>query len=107
MRYLGLWAAALVLSAGAAVADICVVNGTDAPYIFTVEVHSGARRKATLAPGSALCLPEAPGSPGGVVAAFDGPERVEGCSRQVAPGGTETLLLHANFDRCLWAPQGR
>ena len=91
------------LAAGVATAaDICITNGTDAPYVFTAENRTGQRARATLAPGATLCLSEAPDHPGGVVAAFDGADQLEGCSRLVGPAGSDTLLEYVDFDRCRW-----
>ncbi|MDP3961513.1 MAG: hypothetical protein Q8Q26_15885 [Pseudorhodobacter sp.] len=96
-------ALAVTFAAGfAAAAQICVVNGADAPYLFTAEARDGQRASATLAPGAQLCLNEAPDHPGGVVAAFDGANQLEGCSHLVGPGASDTLLIYVDFDRCAW-----
>jgi len=94
--------AVLTLLAGLAAADICVVSGSDAPYLFPAEARDGQRASATLAPGAQVCVGEAPGHPGGLVAAFDGADQLEGCSRLVGPAGSDTLLIYADFDRCAW-----
>lgn len=96
-------ALAVTFAAGFAdAAQICVVNGADAPYLFTAEARDGQRASATLAPGATLCLSEANDHPGGVVAAFDGADQLEGCSRLVGSAGSDTLLIYADFDRCAW-----
>ncbi len=83
-------------------AEICVDNATGMPRYFAVETRDGARASSWLAAGAVLCLP-ASGGPGGPVAAFEGPDSLEGCSRLVGPGGRDTLLAFANFDRCHWS----
>ncbi len=102
----------LVLLPGSGAAALCVRNGTDAAYVFTVEDPAGSRARAALAPGAELCLSvQAPAGaelalPGGVVAVFERIDSVEGCSRLADATQSETLLAYAAFDRCLWAPHG-
>lgn len=87
---------------GVAAAEICVENHSDAAYFFTAETHDGVRGSASLPVGARLCLDEPLATPGGVVAAFDGADRLEGCSRLVGPGGSDALLAYVDFDRCRW-----
>jgi len=83
-------------------AEICVENATDVPRYFAVETRDGTRAASWLAASARLRLPES-GGPGGTVAAFEGPDSLEGCSRLVGPGGSDSLLAFANFDRCHWS----
>lgn len=80
-------------------AALCVGNGTEDRLYFTVEdTETGARIGASLAPGADLCLPN---SQKGVVATFESPSRIEGCSRLA--GADDRLLIFARFDRLTWA----
>lgn len=89
------------LAGPASAAELCVSNGTGERLHFTVEAAgTGIRRGADLAPGEALCLPDAEG---GVVAAFESAESIEGCSRLVPAGRSDRLIAFARFDRCTWA----
>ncbi|MBW6507236.1 MAG: hypothetical protein K0B00_10865 [Rhodobacteraceae bacterium] len=103
---------ALVILSGSGASALCVANGANAAYVFTVENATGSRARATLAPGAELCLSvqAAPGAemalPGGVVAVFERIDSVEGCSRVVHGSQSETLLAYGAFDRCRWAPHG-
>lgn len=97
---------ALTLLPGAAQAtgEVCVLNGADADYLFTVENTAGARARATLSPGAELCLSAA--GAGGVVAVYERADSIEGCSRIVGESGRDALLAYGAFDRCRWASHG-
>ena len=80
-------------------AALCVGNDTEERHYFTVEdAETGARIGASLEPGEELCLPN---SQKGVVAAFEAPSSIEGCSRLA--GAEDRLLAFARFDSCTWA----
>jgi hypothetical protein len=80
-------------------AALCVGNGTAERLYFTVEgAETGTRVGAMLEAGGVLCIPE---SRKGVVAAFESPSSIEGCSRLAE--GADRLLDFARFDRCAWA----
>ena len=91
-----------VLPAATQAGELCVTNGSAGTWLFTVENRDGLRASAELPPGARLCLPEGART-GGIVAAFEGAEQVEGCSRLVSAGGSDRLLEYAAFDRCRWA----
>lgn len=92
--------------AAAASSEICVQNNTAEAYVFTLENADGLRARARLAPGATLCLGAA-AVPGGVAAAYERDDSVEGCARRLPPGGRDELLAYAAFDRCLWASHGK
>lgn len=101
--------AALALAAAPhAAAETCVENGTDARWFFAAEDRDGQRRTGWLDPAGTLCAgaPGAAGGGRGVVSAFPDAGHLEGCSRLVPGGGTETLLAYADFDRCRWSSHG-
>lgn len=84
-------------------ASLCVLNQTTEQLFFTVRgIDPEAQVGRTLARGETLCLHHAGR---GVVAAFETPESLEGCSRLVPAGGQETLVDFGRFDRCAWASQ--
>lgn len=108
MHRLAATLACLLLSASASAA-LCVRNGADAAYVFTLETAAGTRARATLAPGAELCLTEAAGAvalPGGVAAVYERLDSIEGCSRVLGATGSDELLAYAAFDRCRWASHG-
>ena len=92
-----------LIAPGQTAAVVCVQNGTGAPQFFAAETNDGTRVARTLPPAETLC---SPGTGGGVVSVFESAEAVEGCSRLVADGRTETLLQYASFDRCRWSSHG-
>lgn len=80
-------------------AGLCVTNGTDGDFYFTVEAaQTGTRITGWLGPDGALCLSD---SDQGIVAAFDSERSIEGCSRLARDG--DYLLAFDRFDRCTWA----
>ncbi|GAB4387924.1 hypothetical protein [Albidovulum sp.] len=96
-------ALACVLLAGGAQAA-CLANATDRALFFTIDAKAAEGRVArTLGPGGTLCLPETSGA---VFRVFASPDEVEGCSRLVAPGGSDTLTDFHPYDNCRWASHG-
>jgi hypothetical protein len=89
-------------------ASLCVTNSSAERYHFTVrgigtDGAASARIQRDLDPDQTLCL----GLDGrGVVAAFESAHSLEGCSRLVPPGGSETLRVFGRFDRCAWGGSG-
>ena len=81
---------------------VCVENGSEQGYFFVVEGRGGTEERVaqSLAPTETLCVP---GAAGGVVSVFVNENAMEGCSRLVGPGETETLLDYSEFDRCRWS----
>lgn len=96
----------LALSFGAAPAradtasEICVLNDSDRPLLFAADPREGTRLLAPLAPQERLCAGDA--GQGGVVSVYADAAAMEGCSRLVGPGGQDSLLRYAEFDRCAW-----
>ncbi|HCQ66047.1 MAG TPA: hypothetical protein DIU07_13265 [Rhodobacteraceae bacterium] len=106
MNRLGLIAALVAAAPGATgagaplPASLCVTNASAQRYHFTVRtIDAAARVGRDLAPGQTLCLDH---GGRGVVAAFETAASLEGCSRLVPAGGSETLILFGRFDRCAW-----
>lgn len=83
-----------------ALADVCVRNGSEAPYLFAAETLDGPRVVRSLAPGERLC---ARGDRRGVVSVYESADALEGCSRLVPAGGADELRRYVDFDRCAWA----
>lgn len=84
--------------------SLCVTNASAERYHFTVRgiATGGAtpvRVRRDLDPDQTLCLRH---DGLGVVAAFESAQSLEGCSRLVPAGGSETLLVFGRFDRCAW-----
>ena len=90
----------LMLPATAYSGEVCVLNNADQAYFFAAETHGGARMVGMLAAGETLC---ASGAETGVVSVFEDKDALEGCSRLVAAGRTETFLKYVDFDRCFWS----
>lgn len=95
---------ALVCVSAPAIAapGVCVSNGTDEAHLFVAEARGGPRQVAWLDPGGELCSPGTQGT-GGTVSVFESADHLEGCSRLVPEGATETLIRYADFDRCRWS----
>lgn len=81
---------------------VCVTNGTDQSALFVAEAKGATQISQQLAPGETLCSGVGT-MPGGVVRVFEHADAIEGCSRLVPEGQTETLLRYADFDRCYWS----
>lgn len=80
-------------------AALCVNNGTADTLYFTVAADEDRGRVgAVLGPGQELCLSDIRM---GVVAAFESPTSIEGCSRLAIL--EDRLKVFARFDRCTWA----
>ncbi|SPH17650.1 hypothetical protein DEA8626_01174 [Defluviimonas aquaemixtae] len=90
---------AVIVHAAPVMADICVTNAGDQRMLFAAETDDGERIVGWLEPGGRLC---APGDGAGRVSVFESEDTLEGCTRLVAPGGSDTLLRYVAFDRCLW-----
>lgn len=88
----------LLMAPAPLLAEICIENATDSALYMTVETPSD-RQAGWRAAGERLC---ASGSATGTVAAFTGPEVLEGCSRRVPDGATERLLAYIAVDACRW-----
>ncbi len=97
----GLAMAVLVAPAMARAAPYCVVNGDAQSYYFTVASGLSARIGRLLAPGEMLCLVASDLT--GTVSVFEDENAIEGCTRLVEAGSTETLYRYSEFDRCAWS----
>ncbi len=81
--------------------QFCIENASPNDHLFVVETREGDRALDRLAPGEQLCSSQS-ASLDGVVSVFESAEVMEGCSRIVPVGATETLTVFADFDRCGW-----
>jgi len=81
---------------------VCVTNGTEYQAFFVATANGAEQVAQMLAPQATLCS-GAGAQPGGVVRVFEYADALEGCSRLVAEGETETLIRYADFDRCHWS----
>lgn len=88
----------MVLTGTPVLADACVQNGDETRLFFTAET-AAARETGWLEPGATLC---ATGAGHERVSVFEDEDALEGCTRLMPGGGTETLLRYASFDNCLW-----
>ncbi len=96
----------ILLPFPAGAAGVCVTNGTEARALFVAEAKGVAQAARWLEASQTLC--SGPGArPGGVVRVFTDEDAIEGCSRLVAEGQTETLLEYRDFDRCRWSSHER
>ncbi len=82
--------------------ETCVKNASQERHLFAVEAEED-RISRWLGEGEKLCLQTAP-KPGrrAVVSVFESVEVLEGCSRLIVTGETETLIRYSDFDRCAW-----
>lgn len=88
-------------AAAAAAEETCVVNGSEHRHLFAAEADD-VRVVEWLDPGGRLCV-TAEAAKRGVVSVYETFDALEGCSRLVTPGGSDTLLQYVDFDRCHWA----
>ncbi|WP_372885080.1 cytochrome c family protein [Shimia sp.] len=84
-------------------AQTCVENATPHGYYFVAEAPDGTRRAGPLAPGENLCARGGAAGQRAVVSVFEDEGQLEGCSRLLPGGETETLFRYVDFDRCAWS----
>jgi len=85
--------------------EICVTNTSDETYFFAVDTGgatASSRVTSELAPGESLCNADETGT-NSFVSVFENANALEGCSRLVSAGNSESLVHYADFDRCQWA----
>ena len=83
-----------------AAAESCVINGSDHSYFFAVTQKNAPRLTKELPPNDRLCGAKPTGA---TVSVYETADVLEGCSRLVNPGQSDTLITYAEFDRCRWA----
>lgn len=81
----------------------CVENASEGTHFFTVDAGRDTRIGGELAAGETLCTASFDTPKNGVVSVFETADALEGCSRLVTAGSTETLMIYADFDRCKWS----
>lgn len=96
----------LTAEAAEAAAGVCVTNGTQERAFFVAAANGVPQAARWLDPSDSLCSGPGRGT-GGVVRVFTSEGALEGCSRLVSEGRTETLLAYQDFDRCRWSSHGR
>ena len=97
----GLAAAPALVPATVQAAPFCVVNGDAESFYFTVASGVSNRIGRILAPGETMCLVASDLT--GTVSVFEDEAAMEGCTRLVEAGVTETLYRYSEFDRCAWS----
>jgi hypothetical protein len=82
---------------------LCVRNESGRSHLFAVEAPGTQRLVQDIAPGESLCANGATSGTTGVVSVFEDIDALEGCSRLVPVGQTETMIQYVDFDRCFWS----
>jgi cytochrome c2 len=82
---------------------VCVMNGSEMSFFFTVENASGVRSVAQLEKSEFLCSEPGQSDAFGTVSVFESDDAFEGCSRRVAAGSVEIMYRYSEFDRCEWS----
>lgn len=100
MGRLAILAICALAAPGIAAAKSCLVNAGDAPLFLTVETAED-RRTGWRDPGAWLCA--AGGGNRITVAAFEGEDVLEGCSRRVPGDGVVEIRAYQGVDLCLWS----
>ena len=81
---------------------LCVRNDSGRSYLFAVDAPDAERLVQDVPAGESLCVNGAMAGATGVVSVFKDIEALEGCSRLVPVGQTETMIKYVDFDRCFW-----
>ncbi|MEX3315371.1 hypothetical protein [Sulfitobacter sp. PS-8MA] len=81
---------------------LCLRNESERTHLFVVEAPGAGRLVQEIAPGESLCAAGAIPGATGVVSVFEGINALEGCSRLVPVGQSETMIEYVDFDRCFW-----
>ena len=90
--------------AHAAEARTCIENSDAEPLYLTVDTGN-TRVAGWVDPGGMLCA-TADRAGRATVAAFTGPDVLEGCSRRVPAGVTERIMAYLGVDNCRWTRSG-
>ena len=81
---------------------LCVRNESQRAHLFAVDAPGAGRLLQELAPGERLCATGATVGATGVVSVFEDFDALEGCSRLVPVGQSESMRRYVDFDRCFW-----
>lgn len=107
MRPFACLALLLIPSLAQAEDEVCVVNGTNDRYYFTIETRSGTVESGTVIASGKLCADASASTKGGRIEVSESKESVEGCTRLTPANSHETLLRFAIGDLCTWSSQPR